>query len=315
VLTVSPRYQEDLKTYGIVRYPVLTCGPPQRVCPPAAGDEDEEPEYQFSIVPYKDLDQETLEGNTPLHNAFETFFTTLALRLGLTVYRLRQAEKTWAEAKPLSTNLFRSALSAYEDHKAEISKNYSPDELSIATAVKEADLPAYNYMFGNRYPDDRVPEPHFSVLREKSALNEIRLNVISEANVNKPMLGPGRRRDFTELGSTRTVYVRDHNWDWASVATRGEKKQFFSLDRWPLELQSEETARWIRGDEDVDESMVANPWAEDLVPQRCFRAKLRPYVEQRVRHRPGTPVYPAGDTALQRRMVRWRVEDMVAKGK
>lgn len=194
--------------------------------------------------------------------------------------------------------------------------------LSLAQFVEDVDLPTWESVIPRilgtvSNPVEAMTKEEEDAALEAAALGIIRHKIIKESNENLTMLGRGRILDYKKSdGTNQIVWARDHNWDWASVAVRGKAKQFFSLDRWPLELLSEETRGRIERDEFVDPNMVLDPVAEDPIPQKYFRAKLRRIggEEERVRHRPGPAIYPIGDTPLQRKMVRDMLVDRVSRG-
>ena len=157
------------------------------------------------------------------------------------------------------------------------------------------------------YRDDMTDKDIFALVRSK---------IVEESVANLTMLAPGRAQAYQdEEGNTAWKMVRDHNWDWASEKVRGKAKRFWSLDRWPVDFQSEKTQRRIRNDSDIDPRMVWDPRAEDSTEGTIVRPKLRRFGQpERVRHRPGPAIYSLGDTPLQRREVRKRMTEMVAEG-
>jgi len=233
----------------------------------------------------------------------------------------------WNKAAPLSRKLLRDALHTFNRAHRAVKEEYAsewahstPDPgLSLSKLVRDlepavwdAHVRSANLRIPSGYLDPEAEEQAM----EAVALGIIRHRIIQENHRNLSMLGRGRdvackRPD----SSTSSARVRDHNWDWASVEVRGKARRFFSLDRWPLELQSEEARGRIRRDDDVDPKMVFDAAAEDPIPGECFRPKFRRYGEdERLRHRPGPAVYPIGDTPLQKRVVRNMLQDRVAKG-
>lgn len=254
-------------------------------------------------------------------------FLTLGLRLGLTISGLRRAQKDWQEAKPLGLDSLRDALQTFdrvhrnvkEEYSLQLDSSSSELGLSLARFVKNTDPAAWEEHV--RAVPETLPSEHRTpdtedAATEAAALRIIRHKIIQENHENVSMLCRGRGVSFKKPdGSNGSAWTYDHNWDWASVEVRGKAKQFFSLDRWPLELQSEETRGRIRRDEFVELDTIADPAAEDPIPKEYFRAKLRRYDNrERSRHRPGLAIYPIGDTPLQRRMVRGMLAERVARG-
>lgn len=283
------------------------------------------PSYPNDIVSFHDLD--TSNPDTRLQTI--KFFHNLGLRLGLTIYRLRQREKQWHKATPLDISLFRPVLDTFNRSYRDICEKQGyimypeSDEpalsLSLNQFVKHVNPsdwePIHNAVSKLNFSDWNPDLEEAAI--EAVALRFIRQRIIKENHENLSMLGRGRQTEYTKPdGNKGFIWSRDHNWDWASEPVRGRAKKYFSLDRWPLELQSDEMAGRIRSDEFVDEKLVFDPVAEDPIQQRCFREKLRRYGDsERVRHRPGPALYPIGDTVLQRRVVRQTLEDLVARGK
>jgi hypothetical protein len=182
-------------------------------------------------------------------------------------------------------------------------------------------------------PPATEPTPH--------ELSLIRTQLIDELHLNKTMLAPGRvQHYFDASGTPQTVLVRDHNWDWAAVPKVGEesqsqsqgkkgkgprgktkrRRQFWSINRWPVEdggagYLTPEAKRAVRGDVFADPAVGYDPAAADRTTEwRYLRPKLQRYRQEKVVFRQGPAVYPAGDTRLQREVVRERMLEMVKRG-
>ncbi|KAB5566986.1 hypothetical protein GE09DRAFT_1219234 [Coniochaeta sp. 2T2.1] len=252
------------------------------------------------------------------------FFRQLGKRLGLTLHRILQRKHGWHKAHPLPTLQVQKALYTYREAYKTI-RDKTDEEwkgqrdkppLTLAGFVEGFDpewwagwLPT---VLG-KVPDEmRTPENEAEA-KEEAAMELIRHRILLESHENQSLLGRGRQAIYTKAdGSKQTVWVRDFNWDWAAEEARGKKRRFFSLDRWPLELQSEKTRSRIRRDEDVDRDMVSDPVTEDPVPREYyFREKLRPYEEERVESIRGPAEYLLGDTRLQRRKVEREMREMI----
>ncbi len=150
-------------------------------------------------------------------------------------------------------------------------------------------------------------------------LDLIRTNIIDELSANKTMLAPGRlQKYFDGDGNPQAVLVRDHSWDWASLAARGQAKrrQFFFLDRWPLDTGylSERAERAVKDDEGLDPAMTYDPEAMDPIDKRYMRPKLQPYGNGKVEFRSGPAIFAFGDTRLQRDALKNRVMEMAGMG-
>ncbi|KAJ4297028.1 hypothetical protein N0V88_003944 [Collariella sp. IMI 366227] len=152
----------------------------------------------------------------------------------------------------------------------------------------------------------------------RQELAAIRAQIIDEVSANETMLAPGRHHTyFDRKGQLHTVLLHDHNWDWASLAARGQtqRRQFWSINRWPIGTGylSEATERAIKEDANVDPEMTYDPAVRDPVNRQYMRLKLKPYRQEKVLYRPGPAIYPVGDTKLQRDMVEKRMTEMVCE--
>ncbi|KAL2167327.1 hypothetical protein VTG60DRAFT_1428 [Thermothelomyces hinnuleus] len=144
------------------------------------------------------------------------------------------------------------------------------------------------------------------------------------------MLHPARRRVWFENSrgqQPRAVLVRDFNWDWAAVPCPGRRRrnrrhQFWSLDRWPAPSSKEDDddddsggRRRSNQDRFADGAATYDPAAADPTTDRRYtQPRMRPYGYERVLFRPGPAVYQAGDTRLQREVLRGLIEDMADQG-
>ena len=102
------------------------------------------------------------------------------------------------------------------------------------------------------------------------------------------------------------------NWDWAAGEARGKMRWFFSLDRWPLQLQSEEIRSRIGSDEDIDRDMILDPLMEDPVPSS---RSSKPFEEEKVKRTRDPAVYVLGDTKLRRRKIEKDLRGRIECGK
>ncbi|KAM0520946.1 hypothetical protein D7B24_008935 [Verticillium nonalfalfae] len=78
------------------------------------------------------------------------------------------------------------------------------------------------------------------------AIEAVRTGLIKELSEGDNMLWPVRPRWEGEPGKETMTLAREDIWDFGREGVRGrnkQKKQFFSLDKWPLHLQSEATQR------------------------------------------------------------------------
>ncbi|KAB5584756.1 hypothetical protein GE09DRAFT_1232833 [Coniochaeta sp. 2T2.1] len=254
------------------------------------------------------------------------FFRQLGKRLGLTLHRILQRKHGWHKAHPLPTLQLQKALYTYREAYKTIrdktdeewkAQRQNKPPLTLAGFVEGFDPEGWAGLLPSvlkRVPDEMMrTKENEDEAREEAAMELIRRRILLEAHENKSLLGRGRQAIYTKAdGSKETVWTRDFNWDWAAEEARGKKRRFFSLDRWPLKLQSEKTQERIRRDEDVDRDMISDPLTEDPVPREYyFREKLRPYEEERVERIRGPAEYLLGDTRLQRRKVEREMREMI----
>lgn len=134
-----------------------------------------------------------------------------------------------------------------------------------------------------------------------ASIQIIRDHIINEAMRNDTMLWPARNANsYTDDHDEK---VRPPLWDWAKVEVRGPVKKFFDVNRWPLQMQTEDRQRQIKSDKDLSVQQVWNPIIEDPTPWTFYRPKARPYVDEKVKFRSGHRIYPIGDTPRQKKVV------------
>lgn len=256
------------------------------------------------------------------------FFYNLGVRLGLTIFRLQRGKEDWKKAKPLDTKVLWATLQTFrrafheakKEYEAEWDSSSTVPSLNLAKFVKNID-PSFWERVATRIqqsiPDGDLKTQQETMAMEDAALGIIRHKIIKESNENLSMLGRGRCFNLKKPdGTNKIAWGRDHDWDWASVELRGKAKRFFSLDRWPLELLSEETRAKTKRDDLIDQKLILDPVAEDPIPRKYFRERLRRFHEDaKFYHRPGPARYPIGDTPLQRKMVRAMLVESISRGK
>ncbi|AEO70230.1 uncharacterized protein THITE_2081511 [Thermothielavioides terrestris NRRL 8126] len=287
------RFHLDPTCYGVVQRPRVEYFPEHRVVWPTEADNRERPSHLGYIADWSSIVPAGHKPDVSESSAIGNFFRSLAFRLGYTIFALEQAHSSQTSPiQPVPTQHLRSSISKW----------------AHACATMEG--------------ADAEPS------REELAL--IRSHIIAEASANETMLAPGRVHHFFDAeGNPQTTLVRDHNWDWASLPTtstttttttttnrqRRPRRQFWSVDRWPLGTGylSDATERAIADDEHLDPRMTHDPFASDPTDRRYMRPKLQPYREEKVLFRPGPAVYPVGDTRLQRETLEARMTDMVAQ--
>ena len=278
------RFDLDPTCYGVVGRPVLEYFPEHRVIWPTGSENRNRPSYSFGYFSEWDrVIQADQKPDIGEGSDIWNFFLSLAFRLRYTISMLERetAGKTRVTRHPSTQNNVRKAISSWEEACADLQVT------NLEPTSEELDI--------------------------------IRTNIIDELSANKTMLAPGRSHNYSDGdGNPQTVLVRDHNWDWASLAARGQvkRRQFWFLDRWPLDTGylSERAERAVKDDKDLDPAMAYDPAAMDPIDKRYMRPKLQPYGQEKVEFRSGPPVFALGDTRLQRDALESRVTEMVGTG-
>ncbi|KAK0631776.1 hypothetical protein B0T14DRAFT_415933 [Immersiella caudata] len=218
------------------------------------------------------------------------FFKALGYRLGYTIYLLDWARKESGPSR-------RPHASTLEKDIRNWGGSFSSDvKAGLIERLKKIDPNA------NIDADTVIPW-----VREK---------IIDEISANDTMLAPGREKSFRGSdGKERKVFVRDHNWEWASEQVRQRKvPRFMDVNRWPQGhgyLSSDEKQAYDP-DSRLDPANNYDPSALDPIEQRFRRPRLKRYGEDRdlVQFRAGRPVFPIGDTRHQQRVIEEYMTDM-----
>uniref|UniRef100_L2FT79 Uncharacterized protein n=1 Tax=Colletotrichum fructicola (strain Nara gc5) TaxID=1213859 RepID=L2FT79_COLFN len=172
-------------------------------------------------------------------------------------------------------------------------------------------------------------------MTEPEAYEVVRRGIVDELSEGKSTLWPSRPRFSKKLEGQKEVEVatlhRDRVWDWAAPEVAGRKGRFFSVNRWPVHLQSERTQEKIRNSKEDAER--AREKEREAIRERLARleeesrpteAELRlrevdrmlsvPYHEgdDRTEFFPSAE-YWGGDTRLQRRAVEAHVRGLIAE--
>ncbi|KAK2749022.1 hypothetical protein CKAH01_06519 [Colletotrichum kahawae] len=172
-------------------------------------------------------------------------------------------------------------------------------------------------------------------MTEPEAYEVVRRGVIDELSEGKSTLWPSRPRFSKKREGGREVEVatlhRDRVWDWAAPEVAGRKGRFFSVNRWPVHLQSEKTQEKIRNSKEeaerarekereaVQERLArleeeSRPTEAELQQREFDRMLSVPYHEgdDRTEFFPSAE-YWGGDTRLQRRAVEAHVRGLIAE--
>ncbi|KAK4444059.1 hypothetical protein QBC34DRAFT_335695 [Podospora aff. communis PSN243] len=273
-------FRRDISCYGVIGRPKHKYHPEDRVKP------ERRPKYFEGGIQFARVNRQYPPASGPVIE----FFKALAYRLGYTLYMLNwQKRDTVSQPLPPATKL-ETTISEW---KNEIKKL----EQDLVARLKEVD------------PQVQVDE--------KSPVAWVRGKIIDEISANDTMLAPGREKEFMDpFGSTRQILVRDHNWEWASIAARGRTvPRFMDINRWPqgLGYLSSDEKQAFDQDNRLDPRNSYNPAALDPIDQRFRRPRLKRYGEDRdlVQFRAGRPIFPVGDTRHQQRVIEEYMTTMV----
>lgn len=302
-------YTEDWRTYGRVSRPRLDCHPEDLIVWKERGDRevnfDKYPEDMIYAPRFTDC--RTWLEYIAERSAFQLpqldanvvqYFRCLAYRWGYAVRMLqRDEEKHWHSSGAVPTiREMHDTLDDFRGRFVALTESDWDEDDSPLQDVWRKTL--------NKGDDEAITQ--------SEALAAIRKGIIDECVKNNNMLYPGRTADYTDPNAAR---FREPVWDWAQPSVRGKVKKFFSLDRWPLQLQTKDTQQRIASDADVDPEQLWDPILEDPTPWTYYRPKARPYSDEKVKFRPGHRIYPIGDSRRQREVVKNQVMAMVGQCK
>lgn len=304
------RYVEDWRTYGRVKRPVPKYFPENLIIwrprDDDSADPDNFPEDMRPETPrFEDLHtwHDIVHQDPPetLHREVRNFILCLAYRWGHGTRRLETQEEQWKTAQPLPLPMVNTTIGRLSN-RFELHMGNGQDR---AEARPVADDMTILWRKTLNKGEEHPPEG-------TTAIKEIRKAVLHEIVRADNMLYPGRSTNYFQADAPKT---REPIWDWAKQEVRGNSKKFFSLNRWPVQLQSAETQQRITDDVDVDPDFLWNPIIEDPTPWTYYRPKARPYGADRDRFRTGDRHFPIGDSARQREVVKNQVMAMVGSGK
>lgn len=309
------RYEDDWRCYGWVQRPVPDCHP-ENLINWQVTDQDENtdpreyPEDMVFAPRLKDLrtwGDIINDGQPPnfLDGNVNNYFQCLAYRWGRYMHKLENPdnglERGWK-------------TKAAEPHD---NMQYIIDDIEI----EYRDLVGWNQV-DDSWDNNPLVSLVKRTLPEKTAdatvcpgasIQIIRDHVINEAMRNDTMLWPARNAyRYNDIYDEK---VRPPLWDWAKVEVRGPVKKFFDVNRWPLQLQTEDTQRRIKSDQDLSVQQLWNPITEDPTPWKLYRPKARPYVDEKVKYREGHRIYPIGDTPRQKKVIENQMYATIGRGK
>lgn len=313
------RYTEDWRAYGRVQRPLLTHHPESLIIWQNRTDVQVDFENYPEDMVYapRFTDRQTwhdIVGADPQVDAnVVQYFRCLAWRWGhATTILNRQATGAWLADAPLPFTSMQTTLTGFEAH---FRRTMGWDRQAIATPESLNDstnspLVQVVQRTLNR-PWPQAVATDLNPMRTHEALETIRKGIIDELVRADSLLFPGRSTDYTNPRALRT---RESVWDWAKPAVRGDLKRFFGLDRWPLQLQNDDTQQRITSDVDIDTQQIWDAYLEDPTPWTYYRPKARPYSDERIKFRSGHRIFPIGDSARQKEVVKNQVMSMVGQG-
>lgn len=304
------RYQEDWRCYGWVMRPIPTCHPEQLVrwtspeetwrLRPEQRNEDVVLAPRFDrLRNWHSVVRRGLQ-NSPLDQRVEDYFLVLAYRWGIYMAKLTREggpEEQWkAQASRPSGELSR-AIGDYKNEFDRITQWNDAPNNPLVKLVK-ATL------------NDKANDNN---LTAEASLQLIRDNIIKEAVKKDSMLWPARSAN--NYLDPLDEKVRPKVWGWAGPEVRGKVKKFFSVNRWPVQLQTERRQDTITRDKDIDTSLLWEPVIEDPTPSKYYRPKARPYIDEKVQFRAGHRNFLIGDTPHQKQVVIDRMFAQMGRGK
>ena len=297
------RFTFNPTCYGVVKPPDAKYHPELRVIWPTDGTIRQRPSYLGGVSPWKHVVKGT-KPDVSEGSAIWNFFMALAFRLGYTTYmlELERAERESGIGPMPALSLQESVWKWEEECAALEGDGKMPNLLAL---VKRIETSAGK-------PTDRITE--------QQALLLVRGKIIDEVSANETMLAPSREYHYLNAADEPCVaLVRDHSWDWAMESVRGKRcKQFWSLNRWPLDLGhlTDGDNAAVKTDADLDPAQTYDPTDLDPTAEAWKRPKLKKFNEKtNVKFRPGRPVFPVGDTKRQRRLIEGHLTEVGRRGK
>ena len=263
----------------------------------------------------------------------DNFFHCLAFRFGLVmaatekeVERIEKDLQQREARKKKSEELDKSTDGGWGRRQAQqAERNHTSESESQAPMYKDVVVAADPENYGNIWgADGNLQESQQSQQKQVTTEGHCRKivgrNIILEAYENRTMLWPSNLRAFKgKDGKEVSSYRREPIWTFGHPSVRKTAPRFWSLDRWPLELQSMETQKKIRAsgptppaERDEERAKAGHADASGTAPygedEMCIS-----YAElaNQTRHfRPGPVLFRRGDTPRQKKAFEnwWRRE-------
>ncbi|TLD17845.1 uncharacterized protein PgNI_00418 [Pyricularia grisea] len=235
-----------------------------------------------------------------LRPAVTNFFLALSYRLGFTLQKLGERKK---RGKLTKQDMARSMADWIQtktewDRVLEASPDVAAKPATFVRVVAEIEM------------DKDKPAPQ----TEHEAVKLIRKKIIDEAEANLNNLYPTEFKKYlAKDGSHVTLPIRDEIWDWGAPEIRGRARQYFSLRRWPVHLQTAADQEVMTRDRDLDPEALWDPCAEDLTGPEWLLQKATPYQFETVKVKEGSNGYWFGDTKLQKEYIEAAVTNRFAE--
>ncbi|KAK4202496.1 hypothetical protein QBC40DRAFT_196222, partial [Triangularia verruculosa] len=328
-------FQLDQACYGRVRRPIHDFYPEHRITFDSGGDKRaslrsfEKNIFPKSVRRWVDICLNPHTGQTnaapAVTNAVDNFYRALAYRLGFTIFHLgnsalaRRKEDLQSKRNAIPyaylqdsikkfNAIYESALSSLLRTRPNLPAPYGDTWKDIRSLVQDVEL-----LDGGHadHSTDPLISRRAHLADNDSALVHLRSKIITEVGANHALLAPARAKKVVDpaIGGVKTILTRGVSWKFGSLAVRQEgwRRQYFSVNRWPLTYQSEEAANKIKADkyfiDGVDPKQTFDYQAADPIHAFFQREKLRPYVTETIKFRDGPAIFPVGDTKHQRRAV------------
>ncbi|KAK4181076.1 hypothetical protein QBC36DRAFT_372254 [Triangularia setosa] len=327
-------FQLDPACYGQVRRPAYEFYPEHRIAYNSGGTGCTtigagQKLFPKSVREWFDicLDPHTGQTKDPPHvsNAVDNFYRALAYRLGFTIFQLQNksvARKTsavtrnqqapsyaWLQDSIKKFNIVHEEMLTLLLHtRPSPPAPYGDTWKDIKALVQDVE-----FLDGGRTDPSAHPliSKRAYLADNHSALRHLRTKIITELRDNNTLLAPARAKKVINpaTGDVETTLTRAVSWKFGSLILRQEgwRRQWFSINRWPVVAQSEATQNKIKNDkwfiDGVDPRQTFDYQSADPIHALFCREKLGPYIEEPVKYRQGPAMYLVGDTKHQRKMV------------
>lgn len=262
----------------------------------------------------------------------ENFFYCLAFRLGQTMVGLENIAQLIEDADSLRRTLRQQSQGQGQGGLASVSDiPFREEQTDAQPGMTYRDL--VNQIDPDRLketPDETIPVDRNltaavtrNVIAEEHCKRIVHRNIARAAYENHTMLWPvvrtlgtGQTGSSGANGEGITVRRREALWSFAHPSKRflSPVPCYWSLDRWPLHLQTKDLQEQIRTsgpklmiieelEQEAQEQQLTNPMTLEYAQTYAQAARRRQSFH------PGPPTFWAGDTPLQRKAIERSVRD------